>query len=182
MLSMQIAYSLHNGCQQRQSRVQRKTLPWHHLPYHFQARSLSVVHEDIEPFVVVTLQYPIDAGKRRVGQALKRRMLVRETAVLLAHRSHHLFECELFLVGMFVCDEVDGTRGSLAKELDHRILRWYEVLRAGNRLRALHCAPIPITDYRIQVALMHLHLTDYRFDVYALPSGGDRSNILSRPA
>src|SRR5438876_4727047 len=56
MLPMQIAYSVHNGCHQCQSRVQRKTLPWHHPSYCFQARSFNVVHEDIEPFVVVTME------------------------------------------------------------------------------------------------------------------------------
>jgi len=68
------------------------------------------------------MEYPIHAGKGGVIQLFQRSDIEGEITLSFANGMHHLFEGIEFLPLLFIYDEVDSARCSLAKEFDHPVL------------------------------------------------------------
>jgi len=68
------------------------------------------------------MEYPIHAGKGGVIQLFQGRDIEGEITLSEALGMHYLFEGVEFLPFLFIYDEVDGARCSLAKEFDHPVL------------------------------------------------------------
>ena len=85
----------------------------------------------------VTREELVHAGKCAMMQPPEHGRIERGSAPLFANSMHHLFEDEPMVVGTLVCDEVDGPRGPLAKQIDDDILASYDELDLGRRLHVL---------------------------------------------
>ena len=134
---MQVAHSVKNGGHERHRLGQRKTLPWHRALYNDQVGSFDVVHEEIEAVVFVAREDLVNAGKGQMLEPPEHPGIERGSAPLFANSMHHLFEDEMILGVTLVCDEVDGPRGPLAKQIDDDILASYDELDLGRRLHVL---------------------------------------------
>ena len=72
--------------------------------------------------MVVIMEYPIHAGKGGVIQLFQRRDIDGEITLSFANGVHYLFEGIESLPFLFIYDEVDSARCSMAEEFDHPVL------------------------------------------------------------